>query len=526
MRTSDITNSFQRAADFVRLWGESALPDGRTVEDLLTLEGISLWNVISPMLAFGHISSILSKPPQQSAARNYCRTRFQKAKLLAFDASVSIAARRKRITYQPFHNGFLFLGFSQYIYRETLEPVAIRLARRPDSAVIILEDLFPLQSRKIEDDGLIFQSLWEYWDAGAANIRRELRNALQMAVAYLVMPSALPAIIESNGLPWLNVKHVFDWLFGAYLPRLLSYTAIALHIMEHCRPILLISPDVNDPRTRIFCLVGRLVGVQTLEVQFGFYGINDIEWRFFMADHLAVTGESNREIMLAHGIPQEKMTVTGSPRYDQACSCPQEIITETRKNVGVRTGNVMVLFASQPYYYGAFSGAEIRREMITALFRAASEMDKLTLVVKPHPLEDPAELADLAKVGRNIFFADKLSDIRDLIRATDVFVTFFSGTTFDALVMNKPTINLAFPGACANNLFEQCGATFVTRNAADILKVLRSINNGQLTSLVDDLAPARERFLEQWFYRLDGCAGERIEAIALKMASQIPPEEL
>ena len=219
-----------------------------------------------------------------------------------------------------------------------------------------------------------------------------------------------------------------------------------------------------------------------------------------------------------HGVPREKMTVTGSPRYDSALSRPPEMVRSIRHSLGIPEGKLMMLFASQPYYYGAFDNPEIRRKMMAELFRATFSVDGLVLVVKPHPLENRAELARLAKGGRNILFADKRLDIRNLIKAADAFVTFFSGTTFDALVMNKPTINLAYPESCANTLFEQCGATHVARSADDIGRLLHSIDGGQMEDLLIDRAPARERLLHDWFFRLDGRAAERIVDIALDMA--------
>jgi hypothetical protein len=320
---SDIRDSFERAADLVRLWGGSSLPDGKTVEELLTIEGISLWSVISPMLAFGHVSQILSKPSRQSNFNNFCRARIREAKRLAFDAAVSIAANKKGCGCWPIQPTFLFLGFSHYIYRETLQPVADRLANRSDCSVTVLDDTFPPRSSKTDQDRLIFQSLWQHWDDDVSRTERTMRNALKAAIKHVAAQAGLPEIIASSGPAWLEVEQVFEWLFNAYLPRLLPQAAIALHIMNRHRPALLISPDVNDPRTRIFSLAGRLAGVRTLEIQFGFYGENDIEWRFFIADRLAVTGESNMEVMAGHGITREIMSVTGSPRYDHALPWPE-----------------------------------------------------------------------------------------------------------------------------------------------------------------------------------------------------------
>ena len=519
MNPRDMTANFHRAAELVKAWGEATLHDGGTVEDALTIGGLSFWSAVSPMLAFGHASQALSGRSSRATIKDSCRILVGKIRKTAFRVGMPIVAGRMACKGWPGPPSFLFLGFWHHMYRETMQPVAERIAQRSDCSVTVLDDDLPGSSGRTIPPGVTHQSLWQHWDAGVSEKLRMMRKALQFAKGRLDAPPGLPAIIASSGISREDSGKLCAWLFDACFPRLLAQGAIALHVMERHRPALIVSPDVNDPRTRIFCLAGKLSGIRTLEIQFGFYGTNDIEWRFFRSDHLAVTGENNLQVMLAHGVPREKMTVTGSPRYDDALSRSPEQVRGIRRHLGVPDGKVMVLFASQPYYYGAFADPEIRRRMMKELFRAASGLDGLVLVVKPHPVETRAELARMAKGVRNILFADKRQDIRSLIKAADAFVTFFSGTTFDALVMDKPTINLAFPGACANSLFERCGATHVAGSADDISRMLRAIRDGRSRELLGDLSPARERFLQGWFHRIDGRAAERIASIAVEMAS-------
>jgi CDP-glycerol glycerophosphotransferase (TagB/SpsB family) len=180
----------------------------------------------------------------------------------------------------------------------------------------------------------------------------------------------------------------------------------------------------------------------------------------------------------------------------------------------------MILFASHPYVYGFFGSPEIRREMIRALLEAVRKREDICLVVKPHPTEDPAELSKLAQGMKNILFADKKLDIRDLIKATDVFVSFASTSTFHALVMKKPVISLEFPGGNTCGLFEHCGATLVAGSAQQLESIMESIRNGIISEKVRNLDAARDKLLNQWFYKLDGRAAERIEKIALDMESE------
>jgi hypothetical protein len=403
------------------------------------------------------------------------------------------------------------------MYRETLQPVAERLAGRPDRSVIVIDDPFPFQEKKIAR-AEIFRSLWRNWNKDVARTAKDMRRELNDAMARLGSPSGLPKVVEPSGVAWPDSQHAFHWLFHSCLPLLVNRAAIALHIMERHRPALLLSTDVNDPRNRVFCLAGKLAGVRTLEVQFALYDEQSIEWRFFISDHLAASGDSNLRVVMEHGVPRDKITVTGSPRYDGVMGWTENFAHEIRRDLRVPEGKKMILFASHPYVYGFFGSPEIRREMIRALLEAVRKREDICLVVKPHPTEDPAELSKLAQGMKNILFADKKLDIRDLLKATDVFVSFASTSTFHALVMKKPTISLEFPGGNTCALFEHSGATLVAGSADRIDSIMERIRNGNITEMVVKLDAAREKLLEQWFYRLDGRAAERIEKIAMDMA--------
>ena len=513
----DITANFHKASDLVKAWGKATLPDGETVEDVLTIKGIPFWDVVSPIFAIGHISQALSHTPRQPKHKEYFRKIARNAYRLSIDAYVHCFAGARDGKSWPVRRPFLFLGFSNYMYRETLQPVADRLAGRPDRSVIVIDDLFPFQEKKIAR-AEIFRSLWRNWNKDVARTAKEMRRELKDAIARLVSPSGLPKVVEPGGVAWSDLQYAFHWLFHSCLPLLVNQAAIALHIMERHRPALLLSTDVNDPRNRVFCLAGKLAGVRTLEVQFALYDEQSIEWRFFISDHLAATGDSNLRVVMEHGVPRDKITVAGSPRYDGVMGWPENFAHGIRQNLRVPEGKKMILFASHPYVYGFFGNPAIRREMIQALFNAVKKREELCLVVKPHPTENPAELSKLAQGMKNILFADKKLDIRDLIKASDVFVSFASTATFHALVMKKPVISLEFPGGNTCGLFEHCGATLVAGSVEQLESIMESIRNGNISEKVRNLDAAREKLLNQWFYKLDGRAAERIAKIALDMA--------
>lgn len=513
----DIDTDLLTSAALVKCWGLSKLQNGRSLEDSLTIEGISLWSAVSPMLSNRCVSGLLSN--KATIRKKLVYAFANKPRLAIFDWKTQSNSNATSCECWPTATAFLCLGFSNYMYRETIEPVARRLASASDASVIVLNDQFNLKEDGLPSD-IVSQTVWNHWCPTITSDIRRMRKALQDARTYLTKSSSLESILQDSGHQISRFQHIFTWLFDFYLPRLITYVAIAKHIATWHHPSLIISPDVNDPRTRIFCLAGKLVDIKTLEVQFSFYGPASVEWRFFIADHLAVTGKTNFDHMLQHGISSGIMTITGSPRYDESI-LTSLFSDSSNTQAEVVNGGKHILFASQPYYPEAFKSEIVRRRMIEDLFDAAQEVDDVVVVVKPHPFDNVAELKSLAN-GRNcILFADRHKDIRDLLKTAQAFVTFFSTATFDALVLAIPTINISYLNGYWNDTFENSGATMVAKSKTELVSILRDISTGAISERQRKLDSNRESFLTTWFYALDGCAAERIESLALRMVSQI-----
>ncbi len=49
---------FEKAAYLVKNWGQSLLENGKTLEEILTIEGVSMWSAISPYLAVNRLTEV------------------------------------------------------------------------------------------------------------------------------------------------------------------------------------------------------------------------------------------------------------------------------------------------------------------------------------------------------------------------------------------------------------------------------------------------------------------------------------
>ncbi len=388
---------------------------------------------------------------------------------------------------------------------------------------VVLHDDGQFQGTTVKLSGNGVQSVWEHWNASVTADERTIRRAIKTANKHFKIADILPDLI-SDGTQDLcrRLESTFYWLFMVYLPMLAPYLAVTRHILKEHRPAIIISPDPSDPRTRLFCLAGRLRGIPSLAVQFGLHGKDSVEWQFFAADKLAVWGERARSVISAHGVPGERINITGSPRFDGMINMDRAHVSATRSRLGIPDGRSMVLFASQ-YLLGNYSAfgdfPRIQRSVKRAIFQAADRIAGMCLVVKPHPIENARETKKIAEGCRNIVFVDRNEDIRELTKVCDVFITLGSTATMEALVAGKLVIFPAFPGLVWwDDMYLNSNVALVVKSEEELERSLRSAISGQREKILAEFELARRRFLKDWVHQADGQAAERIAALAKRMA--------
>lgn len=516
----DIKETLQNTTRLVKMWGESRLPDGRTLSGSLTLDGIPFWDAFAVELARIYVPAALHAKSTSSNITKKIRPHLIRAKY-SFLNFVRNRHSTQGCFSWPIGKTILCLDFGEHISRDVLQPVATRLAENNGIKVVSLRDKAWTTAGVDSYQNGLYQTVWEHWDRQVALQVSKLKQALYRTERNLLASNILLTIIRDNDrCIWEQVGNVFNSFFCAYLPLFLSQAVVAQHILEKHHPALVISPDVADPRTRVYMLLCRQMGIPCLDIQFGLAGDGGIEWRFFLADKLAVWGETSKHTMLKHGIPEEKIIITGSPRHDILVHVADEEVKTMREKLGVPEKSVMILLASsyQLEAYDEYSNPELLRSLKRSVFEAADKTEGICLVVKPHPSEDVRETRALAGKNKNIIFVSQKSDIRELTRICDAFVSFGSTATVEALISGKLVICPVFPGWIWSDLFKNTGATLVPTSATEVLEVFRLVASGKHEGVRATLEPARLNFLSNWVYRADGMATKRIAELALHMA--------
>ena len=295
---------------------------------------------------------------------------------------------------------------------------------------------------------------------------------------------------------------------------------LARKIIRQCKPSLLISSDVADIRSRVFTLLAKQDNIPTLEIQYGSCEKNSYEWQFLLGDHIAVWGEKSWKNLLTNGVSSQQMTITGTARNDSLVNTDAGSIKKIKSQLRITNAPVVVLFASsyQQKEYNSFSHPELNSSMKKAIFNAANKVEGLTLLVKPHPLEDVKETQSFLTSNKNIIFTSSTQDIRDLIKVCDIFIGLGTTATIDAMIAEKLIICPVFGDWIWSDWLVQSNATLVPRSEKEIEETFRNIIEHSVHKFKDRLRADQAKFLNNTVHKPDGSSGKRIARLAISLA--------
>lgn len=511
--------TLQYSTDLVTALGRSRVSNGKTLAETLTIDRISLWDAFAVELARIYVPAALSADDNAGSAQY----QLIKPYLVRFRQMLrSCMLNRRKRTCLPWPTGktVLCLDFSEHMSREVVQPIAKRLVEHGRINVVQLKDTRRKQTTTDSQHDIFLQTVSDHFDERLNQRVVMLRAALRKVEGELYENDDLLDLINNkNPTLWKQLAKVFRRLFIYDFYFFLQFAAVAQHLLEEHRPVLVISPDVADPRTRIYTQLCRQMGIPSLDVQFGLVAEEGIEWRFFQADRLSVWGPTSKELMLKHGVPDSSIMVTGSPRHDLLVTLADNDKQKMRQTLGIPEERTIILLASayQLKAYNDYSDPEILKSMKRAVFEAADKVDGIALIVKPHPSEDLKETRSLAGAKKNIFFVSQTMDIRILTQLCDAFISFGSTATVDALILGKLVICPVFPGWIWSDIYKQSAATLVPTSNVEVQEIFNMLANGKGEKLQASVQFAQKTFSNNWVYRTDGKATDRIVELALKM---------
>ena len=299
------------------------------------------------------------------------------------------------------------------------------------------------------------------------------------------------------------------------------YLAAAFRILDTHHPTAVVITSDRRMSEQALARAARARGIPTLLYWGGaILGRERIDF-FDGADRLLVFGEHIRTTLVQRGTDESRVVVMGDPRADAARRVPpRELRSRVVADLGLVADRPIVVLVSK-YESFMFSASEK-----DALFRTACDAlrpsDSVNLVVKAHPNEDTAALAQrLAALGWAEAVVTKDYDIHHLFRAADLALMVTSMAGIEAMDHGCPVvaIQLAAKSFEGNGIPPYVTEGAVELVAADDVDGLARVVKSLLTDPAAHAAlVARGRaFAAQYVRPVDGALADRIDVEATSL---------
>lgn len=232
------------------------------------------------------------------------------------------------------------------------------------------------------------------------------------------------------------------------------------------------------------------------------------------ASRFAVMGEHFASQYQDQGVPPSKIIVTGHPLQDAAFRRAHVLSDETRNDLresyGIRDGEHVVLYATQPFFWRGVISPEQLEENVAAMNRATVALgDEYRLTVKIHPRESAEDYSFCARLAPPVRVIAQ-AEMTDLIALADVFVSSSSSTVLLAMMLDRPIITVNFNNVLHFDFFESIGGTMHVRTHEAFADALQQVVHDEAKRR--ELAENRSKALGR-LTRFDGQATERIADI-------------
>lgn len=518
-RQSNFADTQNYYASVIERLGEAVLSDGRTLAANLTFMEIPFWSVFAPELAWRHLTTAeAAKTPISKIGlrvKPYIRNSLNAIKNLIKNSKKTSIQRRG-----PDCDAVLCLNMTPRMYEDVLAPVVTYICQSSSNQVVVLGIDQVNSSAQFLNP--ITSCIWDYWDDESERIANRIRADLRRFVRSGQITACIESLRDGSPEVKASLQLMVHLLLETYLPQIIDHAAVTKTILTKYRPSLVLSADTSDARCRLFTLLAAELDIPSLEVQFGLAGDESVEWSFFSADHVAVWGTDAKNALLRQGVPEAKILLTGSPRHDAMVNPAVERLAVLRAALFSGDTRPIVLLASTyvDSTHADFAHPSVLREMKMAIVNSAKRHPGLVLAVKPHPHEKVEEMRELINGAPNIRLFDKDIDIRNLISVCDVFISFGSTATIDALVAGRPSVCPVFPGWPFSLLFQNTGAVLVPQSSKEIDAIFVEVEQSGHLELPMNLLASRKDFLQKTAYLADGNASKRIGDVAVQMLAR------
>lgn len=233
-----------------------------------------------------------------------------------------------------------------------------------------------------------------------------------------------------------------------------------------------------------------------------------IDPRFATKIHFAV-GENLINSYTEKGFSRSSIILTGNPTYDSTFK--KFFQKQTSESKIIR-----ILFAPSTQYESGFWTKQQRDHVFKSIVQILSNQENISLIVKIHP--STARLSEYQELINSVNKSVKLvqkGDLRDFLENVDVYISSEISTgEFFAVIAKIPIIICRFFEDSDENILVKHNVAKLCKNPENLLKIINSVKTNPILEL------DRQKFIQSFLYKDDGCASERIASELIKLVNE------
>jgi len=197
-------------------------------------------------------------------------------------------------------------------------------------------------------------------------------------------------------------------------------------------------------------------------IRFSQYSLADMEIYNARKEHpflprrIFVTDEQAKREMTRDGIPAERIAVTGNPYFEhitnKAAAVSPNRLEQIRTSLGIRKGDLVVAFASEPILrmygqnnYLGYTEKTIAEEIIKALMIIQARSGRnITLLLRLHPKDEAGHYDDIKDTygGKIAIVVDRGMQSYELPLVADVVCGMYSMLLVEAALLKRPFMSV------------------------------------------------------------------------------------
>jgi hypothetical protein len=314
--------------------------------------------------------------------------------------------------------------------------------------------------------------------ADAPHLRRRARDRAPRLVVRLAETGAGAVVGGTSGL-----ARLLRWL-----ERGLPGANQSEQFIRAERPdVVLITPlvDMGSPQLDHFAAARRL-GIRTVLPVGSWDHLSSKALLRTYPDRLTVWNESQRkEAVDLHGVPDDRVVVTGAQCYDQWFGrTPSEPYATFCEKVGLRPDQPFILYVVSSLFKGTVSEPDFVLAWIQAVRRSDDpRLKDIGILVRPHPARldewrgiDLTGYRNVAFWGAHPVDAQAKADYFDSLYYSAAVVGINTSAFIEAAVVGKPVLTVLLPEISAANQEGTLHFHYLLNVNGGLLRVSRSLD--------------------------------------------------